>query len=117
MYNNYDTPAVPPHLLAELNHLLMVCKMIMMVETSNSFEDHHKYRMIFSTRILRRVNLIADELDRPFDYYNPDGTYTEDCNAFISGLETYISKLKASNTGIITHAAVMGIFEQLPDYW
>ena len=104
---------IPQHLISELNHLLMVCKMIMMTETSDNFEERHKYYMIFSPRICRRVGKISREIDVCFDYYDPDGSYTEDCVAFVNALESYIHKLHQSDRGTITHAEVVKMFEHL----
>lgn len=116
MLQHLDDQA-PLHLISELNHLLMISKLIMQAETSDDFEDSHKYRMIFSTRISRRVNLIAEEIQRPFNYYyDPDGSYKEDSNAFINGLEQYIRQLQSSHGDTISQSDVYHMFEQLRPY-
>ena len=85
-------------IIEQLKNIELFCHKTM----ESDIGDKTKYRMIFSQYCSRKVIDLFKDLPVQFDYYDPDSSYTEDCNAFVSALTDHIAKLE-SNIDILTH--------------
>lgn len=60
---------------------------------NSDLDEEKKYDMIFSEKISRQVYSLFNEINVRFEYYDPDTSYEEDVNAFVSALEREVDQL------------------------
>lgn len=60
----------------------------------SNLNEEKKYDMIFSEKISRQVYELFNKTAIRFDYYDPDTSYTEDCQAFYDALVQHIVMLE-----------------------
>lgn len=107
------------HHIAELTKLLGICK-ILIAEAENTNDEFGEgfsywdaYWGIFSSRISRRVFMVASELGKDLDYVDQDGSYANDCNAFVKALEEYIKSFNENENWTVE--SLRALVAELPE--
>ena len=60
---------------------------------NSDMEAEYKYDLIFSEKISRKVFALFQDSPLRFDYYDPDTSYEEDIQAFVSALTEHTQRL------------------------
>lgn len=60
----------------------------------SDLSEEEQYSFVFSEKCSRRAFAIIKEMGTSLDYYDPDTSYEEDMDAFISALREKITQLR-----------------------
>ncbi len=96
-------------ILSDLLNIQSVCQEIM----ESNLNEETKYDMIFSEKISRQVYVLFNKTAIHFEYYDPDSSYTEDCQAFYNALVQHIVMLENTIPINPEHGSLLDRFNSL----
>jgi len=78
-----------PDNIAQLHKILTFCHEL----RHSDLSAQQQYDYIFSQKVSRQVTQLLKNLGENLDYYDPDSTYEEDMDAYITALSQKLNEL------------------------
>jgi hypothetical protein len=89
----FDIPDDAPS--GERVELVELLKIARAIAAKDALPWATRYAIIFSEGVKERIRELADSLDHSTEYHDPDGTYSQDVEAFVEMTRRLSEKLRA----------------------